>query len=93
MGFDLDKGRARAAKAKEGLAQIVKGSNIQSMFVETPSKPRSYAFHMKISEADMDDARALAGRLDVSVACLIRMILRAAVRGHQIAPDDESDKC
>jgi len=90
MTFDLQQGRARAAKAKEGLSQIIKGSNIQTMFVEAPSKPRSYAFHMKIAEADMDDARALAGRLDVSVACLLRMILKAAVKGHLIAAGDDS---
>jgi len=78
MALDIDQAIQRRDTTRAAFANVVERSNIHSMLVEGAGKPRATTFNMRISEEDANAAKAIAADLDMSVACLFRMLLHEA---------------
>ena len=87
MAFDIKAARERSADSKGRFERVVKGANIQTMLIEGCKAPKAHSFHMRLSQAEYIAARGIADGLDISVACLFRLLLAEAAKGNQAIED------
>ena len=81
MAFDIKAAKGRSTDSKGRFERVVKASNIQTMMIEGCNSPRVHSFHIRLSDVDMSTARGIAEGLDISVACLFRLLLAEVAQG------------